>query len=151
MQQLLFIKELLAPEFKGLEAYLTGKKTLKRGIFTPKHTKTRASLLMCLLALILFTNTSATAQPLAKADCSNLSSAAKDLCLDQVKGREKLASAQLAYKQSATPANAYAVTTAKADTAYADYKASLAKCDTSALDARAKCVQQAREKFKKGG
>ena len=93
----------------------------------------------------------AAAQPLAKADCNGLSSAAKDLCLDQIKARDKLALVQLANRQAATPENAYAVTVAKADVAYADYKASLTKCDNLALNAQAKCVQLAREKFKKGG
>ncbi len=101
-----------------------------------------------LLLLVLACN--ATAQPLAKSDCSNLSSAAKDLCLDQGKARDKLALAQLAYKQAATPANAYAVSAAKADVAYADYKAGIAKCETLVLDVQAKCVQVARDKFKKG-
>ena len=103
------------------------------------------------LALLVVLACNAEAQPLAKADCSSLSSVAKDLCLEQVKARDKLALAELANKQAATPAHAYAVTAAKADVAYADYKAGVAKCETLALDVQAKCVQVARDKFKKGG
>lgn len=77
----------------------------------------------------------------AKAACDASSGNAKDICVIQAKGKEKVAKAELdaSYKPSAKAS--HAVTIAKAE---ADYATAKEKCDDQTGDAKKACVKDAK-------
>ena len=62
----------------------------------------------------------------AKEKCKDMKANAKDICMAEAKGQEKVAKAELAVKQNDTPKNRYDVAAAKAD---ADHDVAREKCD----------------------
>ena len=62
----------------------------------------------------------------AKAKCKDMKGNAKDICMAEAKGQEKVAKAELELKQKDTPKNRYDVAAAKAD---ADHGVAREKCD----------------------
>ena len=65
----------------------------------------------------------------AKANCGSLAGNAKDICVAEAKGREKVAKAQLEADYKPTEKNRYDVAAAKAE---ADYAVAKEKCDDKA-------------------
>ena len=62
----------------------------------------------------------------AKEKCKDMKGNAKDICMAEAKGNEKVAKAELALKEKDTPKNRYDVAAAKAD---AQYGVAKEKCD----------------------
>ena len=62
----------------------------------------------------------------AKAKCKDMKGNAKDICMAEAKGQEKVAKAELALKNKDTPKNRYDVAAAKAD---AEHAVAREKCD----------------------
>lgn len=62
----------------------------------------------------------------AKEKCKDMKTNAKDICMAEAKGQEKVAKAELAQKTKDTPKNRYDVAAAKAD---ADHGVAREKCD----------------------
>lgn len=73
--------------------------------------------------------------------CGTLSGNGKDICIEQAKGNEKVALAELDYKQDGNPHNRDKVAEAKADANYAIAKE---KCDDLAGDQKDICVKDAK-------
>lgn len=92
----------------------------------------------------------------ARAACDKMSGNAKDICVEQAKGDEKVAEAQLQYQRSGKPADATKVALAQAEAAYevakercddlkgADKDACIK--DAKAAEARAKADAKAMDK-----
>ena len=76
-----------------------------------------------------------------KAACDSYSGNAKDVCVEQVKGKEKVARAELEYNYSGKPADANKLAVAKADAAYEVAKES---CDDKSGNAKDVCVTEAK-------
>ncbi len=76
-----------------------------------------------------------------KAACKSLAGNAKDICVEQAKGNEKVAKAELEEKYSPSEKNSYNVRIAKADSAYWVAKE---KCDDAAGNAKDVCVKEAK-------
>ncbi|HET9977237.1 MAG TPA: hypothetical protein VFQ20_07370 [Burkholderiaceae bacterium] len=76
-----------------------------------------------------------------KAACASLTANAKDVCIEQAKGKEKVARAELEYAYQATTKNQNKVLVAKAEAAYAVAKE---KCDDLSGNAKDVCVKQAK-------
>ena len=81
-----------------------------------------------------------------KAACDPLSGNAKDICVEKAKGKEKVARAELAYRDSGTAADAHKLEVAKADAAYDVAKE---RCDDKAGNAKDVCVTEAKAEHKK--
>jgi hypothetical protein len=62
----------------------------------------------------------------AREKCKDMKGNAKDICMAEAKGHEKVAKAELAAKQKDTPKNRYDVAAAKADM---EYNIAKEKCD----------------------
>ena len=80
----------------------------------------------------------------AKADrkaCDGLNGNAKDVCVEQAKGKENVARAELDYKQDASERHRGKVAAAKADAAY---NVAREKCDDLSGDQKDVCVKDAR-------
>jgi hypothetical protein len=77
----------------------------------------------------------------AKASCGSLSGNAKDICMAEAKGREKVAKAQLEADYKPTEKNRYDVAVAKAE---ADYSVAKEKCDDKAGNDKDVCVKEAK-------
>ena len=77
----------------------------------------------------------------AKANCGSLAGNAKDICVAEAKGREKVAKAQLEADYKPTEKNRYDVAAAKAE---ADYAVAKEKCDDKAGNDKSVCVKQAK-------
>jgi hypothetical protein len=85
----------------------------------------------------------------AKEKCKDMKGNAKDICMAEAKGQEKVAKAELAAKNKDTPKNRYDVAAAKADAAHAVARE---KCDDmkgKEKDACQKDAKQARDDAKK--
>jgi hypothetical protein len=85
----------------------------------------------------------------AKAKCKDMKGNAKDLCMAEANGNEKVAKAELALKTNDTAKNRYDVAAAKAD---AQYMVAKEKCDDmkgKEKDACQKDAKQARDDAKK--
>lgn len=92
----------------------------------------------------------------ARAACDKMSGNAKDICVEQAKGDEKVAEAQLQYQRSGKPADASKVALAQAEAAYEVAKercddlkgADKDACvkDAKAAEARAKASAKAMDK-----
>lgn len=76
-----------------------------------------------------------------KAACDALKGNAKDVCVEEAKGREKVAKAELEYKQSGAESDQLKVTTAKAD---AEYAVAKERCDDREGKDKSACVEEAK-------
>ena len=76
-----------------------------------------------------------------KAACAPMKGNAKDICMEETKGREKVAKAELTYASSGKPADQTKVLNAKAEVAYAIAKE---RCDDKAGNAKDVCVKEAK-------
>lgn len=75
-----------------------------------------------------------------KATCGSLAGNAKDICVEEAEGKEKIALAELEYSYTGKPADHNKVMKAKADAAYAVAKE---KCDDLAGNPKDVCVKEA--------
>ena len=75
------------------------------------------------------------------AGCDKLSGNAKDICMAEAKGQEKVAKAELKAKENDTPKNRYDVAVAKAD---ADYMVAKEKCDDMKGKEKRQCDKDAK-------
>jgi hypothetical protein len=73
--------------------------------------------------------------------CDAMNGNAKDVCVEQAKGKDKVARAELDYKQDASERHRNKVTMAKADAQYAVAKE---KCDDLTGDQKDVCVKDAK-------
>jgi hypothetical protein len=73
--------------------------------------------------------------------CDAMNGNAKDVCLEQAKGKEKVARAELEYKQDASERHRGKLAEAKADAQYAVAKE---KCDDLTGDQKDVCVKDAK-------
>ena len=77
----------------------------------------------------------------AKAGCGSMSANAKDVCMAEAKGKEKVAKAELEASYQPSDKARIAVGIAKAE---ADYSVAKEKCDDKAGDAKKACVKEAK-------
>ena len=77
----------------------------------------------------------------AKAQCDTLQGNAKDVCMKEAKGREKVAKAELEAQYKPSDKATYNVNEARAD---ADYEVAKEKCDDQKGDAKDICVKDAK-------
>lgn len=76
-----------------------------------------------------------------KAACASLAGNTKDICVEEAKGKEKVANAELKFAYSAKPADHTSVLEAKANAAYDVAKE---KCDDKAGNDKSVCVKEAK-------
>ena len=76
-----------------------------------------------------------------KAACGSMSGNAKDICIQEAKGKEKVARAELKFDYSGKPADQTKMQVAKAEAAYAIAKE---KCDDQAGNAKDVCQKEAK-------
>ena len=76
-----------------------------------------------------------------KAACNGMTANAKDICIEEAKGSEKVANAELEANYKPTDKHRYDVRVAKADATYAVAKE---KCDDLAGNAKDVCVKEAK-------
>ncbi len=81
-----------------------------------------------------------------KAACDTHSGNQKDICLEQAKGKEKVARAEAEYNYTGKPADANKIAEEKADASYAVAKE---MCDDKAGNAKDVCVTEAKATHKK--
>lgn len=77
----------------------------------------------------------------AREKCKDLKSNAKDICMAEAKGQEKVAKAELAAKQNDTPKNRYDVAAAKADM---EHNVAREKCDEMKGKEKEACQKEAK-------
>ena len=77
----------------------------------------------------------------AKEKCKDMKGNAKDICMAEAKGQNKVAKAELALKEKDTPKNRYDVAAAKAD---ADYGVAKEKCDDMKGKEKRQCEKDAK-------
>ena len=77
----------------------------------------------------------------AKAGCDSLSANAKDVCIAEAKGKQKVARAELEASNKPSDKTRYGVSIAKAE---ADYSVAKEKCDDKAGNDKTVCVKQAK-------
>lgn len=77
----------------------------------------------------------------AAAPCKTMSGNAKDVCMAEAKGKEKVAKAELDATYKPTAKNQYELSVAKAE---ADYDVAKEKCDDQAGAAKDACVKEAK-------
>lgn len=124
-------------------------------MITLQHCKTGVAA----AALALFATTGALAGTMSKADmtsakdrisadykaeksmCAKFSANEKDVCMEQVKGKEKVARAELTYKDTGIAKDANKLAVAKADASYAVAKE---MCDDKAGNVKDVCVTEAK-------
>jgi hypothetical protein len=78
---------------------------------------------------------------LAKTSCASLSGNAKDICMAEAKGNEKVANAELESSYKPTTKNRYEARVAKAE---ANYAVANERCDDMAGNAKDVCVKEAK-------
>jgi hypothetical protein len=78
--------------------------------------------------------------------CDAMKDNAKDICREEVKGKEKVALAELEYKNSAKPDDMNKVTKAKAE---ATYEVAKERCDDQSGAAKDACQATAKAEFEK--
>lgn len=76
-----------------------------------------------------------------KAACGSLAGNAKDICMEEAKAKEKVATAEMKYAYSGKPADHISAMEVKAETAYAVAKE---KCDDKAGNDKSVCVKEAK-------
>jgi len=79
-----------------------------------------------------------------KAACKGMTGNAKDICIEEAKGHEKIAKAELEANYSPSDKHAYDVRVAKADAAYAVAKE---KCDDLSGNAKDVCKKEAKAAY----
>ncbi|MEO8135958.1 MAG: hypothetical protein ABI831_18525 [Betaproteobacteria bacterium] len=79
-----------------------------------------------------------------KAACKGMTGNAKDICVEEAKGHEKVAKAELEVNYSPSDKHAYDVRVAKADAAYAVAKE---KCDDLSGNAKDVCKKEAKAAY----
>ena len=77
----------------------------------------------------------------AKAACRDMKANAKDICMAEAKGAEKIAKADLEARDKGTPKSQYELRKTKAD---ADYKVAKEKCDDLKGNPKDVCVKDAK-------
>src|ERR687889_150356 len=77
----------------------------------------------------------------AREKCKDMKGNAKDVCMAEAKGQEKVAKAELAAKQKDTPKNRYDVAAAKADM---EYNVAKEKCDEMKGKEKNQCEKDAK-------
>ena len=77
----------------------------------------------------------------AKEKCKDMKGNAKDICMAEARGQEKVAKAELALKNKDTPKNRYDVAAAKADM---EYNIAKEKCDDMKGKDKEQCQKDAR-------
>ena len=77
----------------------------------------------------------------ARAGCDTMTANAKDVCLAEARGKERIAKAELAPRNKPGERASYNVSVAKAQ---ADYAIAKEKCDDRAGNDRVACVKEAR-------
>jgi len=82
-----------------------------------------------------------------KAACTSLAANAKDVCMEEAKGKEKVARAELEYSYSGKPNDATKVREAKVD---ATYTVAKEKCDDLAGNSKDVCVSESKAVRTKG-
>ncbi|MFS2163797.1 hypothetical protein [Variovorax sp. Varisp62] len=82
-----------------------------------------------------------------RAACDAMKDNAKDVCVEEAKGKEKIAKAELDQKLKPSDSNARKVAEAKVEAAYSIAKE---KCDDQKGDAKSACVKQAKADEAKG-
>lgn len=82
-----------------------------------------------------------------KAACDAMKDNAKDVCVEEAKGKEKIAKAELDQKMKPSDGNARKVAEAKVEAAYSIAKE---KCDDQKGEAKSTCVKQAKADESKG-
>jgi len=82
-----------------------------------------------------------------RAACDAMKDNAKDVCIEEAKGKEKIAKAELDQKLKPSDSNARKVAEAKVEAAYSIAKE---KCDDQKGDAKSACVKQAKADEAKG-
>lgn len=87
-----------------------------------------------------------TAYKSAKAACDNLKANAKDVCIEEAKGRETVAKAQAEAAYKGTPKAQEEARVAQAE---ATYRVAKEKCDDLAANAKDVCVKEAHAAFVK--
>ena len=80
-----------------------------------------------------------------KEKCKDMKGNAKDICMAEAKGQEKVAKAELELKQKDTPKNHQKVAEAKAD---ADYGVAKEKCDDMKGKEKSACEKDAKAAHK---
>lgn len=83
----------------------------------------------------------ATEYKAAKARCDSFSGNAKDICVAEAKGKEKVGKAELEHKYRPTIKTRYDMHVANAE---ADYAVALEKCDDKAGNAKDVCLKEAK-------
>lgn len=83
----------------------------------------------------------------AKTHCDAMKDNAKDVCIEEAKGKEKIAKAELDQKRKPSDSNARKVAEAKVEAVYGVAKE---KCDDQKGDAKAACVKEAKAEQAKG-
>jgi hypothetical protein len=81
-----------------------------------------------------------------KAKCDTLKDNAKDVCMQEAKGHEKVAKAELEQQYKPSAAHARKVAVEKADM---NYEVAKEKCDDQSGDAKSACVNQAKADHEK--
>lgn len=82
-----------------------------------------------------------------RAACDAMKDNAKDVCVEEAKGKEKIAKAELDQKMKPSDSNARKVAEAKVEVAYSIAKE---KCDDQKGDAKSACMKQAKADETKG-
>jgi hypothetical protein len=82
-----------------------------------------------------------------KKACDSLSGNAKDICMEEAKGKEKVAKAEAEYAYTGKPKDQNAIAVAKADAAYGVAKE---KCDDLAGNPKDVCVKEAKAQHTRG-
>ncbi|MCY1210684.1 hypothetical protein D9M72_223780 [compost metagenome] len=82
-----------------------------------------------------------------RAACDAMKDNAKDVCVEEAKGKEKIAKAELDQKMKPSDGNARKVAEAKVEVAYSIAKE---KCDDQKGEAKSTCVKQAKADESKG-
>jgi len=82
-----------------------------------------------------------------RAACDAMKANAKDVCVEEAKGKDKIAKAELTQKHRPSDSNARKVEEAKVSAAYSIAKE---KCDDQQGDAKKACVKEARADEAKG-
>ena len=82
-----------------------------------------------------------------RAACDAMKDNAKDVCVEEAKGKEKIAKAELDQKQKPSDGNARKVAEAKVE---ARYEVAKEKCDDQKGDAKNACVKEAKAEEAKG-
>ncbi|CAN7744665.1 MULTISPECIES: hypothetical protein [unclassified Variovorax] len=77
----------------------------------------------------------------AKAQCDAMKDNAKDVCIEEAKGKDKMAKAELDQQRKPSDSNARKVAEARVE---AVYNVAKEKCDAHKGDAKAACVKQAK-------